>query len=186
VRRPTRPLPELTEALSEVEVSDLYFKVQKIYIRLTSGATPRSVLELAESVYAVLTPYDSAYEEFYGWEVNPPLNPLVLEPEILKQLLRCLSDMRRKGGARTRQDSSMIVIISETCPGGPGMDYCSVIPVSDDAVVVPTVTSQIPPSQSVQTRTHVWRRSRRGRGARMSAPGKPVPVEHAHLTIAAP
>jgi hypothetical protein len=145
VRRPTRPLTELTEALSKVEVSDLYFKVQKMYIRFTSGATPRLVLGLVESNYAVLTPYDFAYEEFYGWEVNPPLNPLVLEPEFLKQRLRCLSDMRRKGGVRTWQDSSMIVRISETCPDGPGMNDCSVIPVSDDAVVVPTATSQIPP-----------------------------------------
>jgi hypothetical protein len=66
-------------------------------MRLTSGARPRSVFELAEQVYTVLTPYDSAYEEFYGWEVNPQLNPLVLDPEFLKQTLLCLSDIRRKG-----------------------------------------------------------------------------------------
>jgi hypothetical protein len=169
--------------MSEVEVSDLYFKVRKIYIRLAPGASPRSVFELAEQVYAVLARYDSSYEAFYGWEVNPQLNPLALEPEFLKQLLRCLSDVRREGSAQIRQDVSMIVGITETCSDGTGVEKgVTVIPVLDDTVTVPIS----PPLQSVQARTHVRIRSRRGRGARRSAPGKFIPVELAHPKIDAP
>jgi hypothetical protein len=144
------------------------------------------VFELDEQVYAVLTQYDSSFKEFYGWEVNPQLSPLAFEPEILEQLLRYLSDVRRKGSAGTRQDSSMIVGFSETCPDGSGMEDCATIPVSDDAVVVPAATFQLQPSQSVKPRTHVWSRPRRGRGSRMSASGKSLPVELAYPSTDSP